>query len=220
MPNNITLADAARILCRGERVLIFTHHNPDGDCMGSAFALLLMLRQMGKTARVVCGDPIPKRLIFTLREQADCVYTEGMEADYDLLCAVDTASVGQLGSLGHLSEKIGVSMDHHGTGEVFCPAFVAPEASATGEILFDLYRMWTNEGRLLPDADIARLLYTAIVSDTGSFKFSSTTPKTHRIAAKLVEEINAGAYDELIEAIMQKPITEMQELYNTRDIEK
>ena len=192
MPNNITLADAARILCRGERVLIFTHHNPDGDCMGSAFALLLMLRQMGKTARVVCGDPIPKRLIFTLREQADCVYTEGMEADYDLLCAVDTASVGQLGSLGHLSEKIGVSMDHHGTGEVFCPAFVAPEASATGEILFDLYRLWQEDGTSRADADVARLLYTAIVSDTGSFKYSNTTKKTMLCAAELMGEIQSA----------------------------
>ena len=193
MPSNLTLADAAAVLCRGERVLIFIHHNPDGDAAGSAFALAQMLRQMGKAARVVCADPIPKRLRFTLREQEDWLYTEGMENEYDLLCAVDTASVGQLGTLGHLAEKMAVSIDHHGMGEAFCPAFVQPEASAAGEILFDLYRMWQEEGNLHADADIARLLYTAIVSDTGSFKYSNTTKKTLLAAAELVGEIQSAA---------------------------
>ena len=192
MPNNLTLSGAADLLASAERVLIFTHRNPDGDALGSSFALAQMLRRMGKSARVVCDDSAPKRLRFTLREQEDCIYTEGMESEYDLLCAVDTASVGQLGSLGRLAEKIGVSIDHHGMGEVFCPAFVDPEASAAGEILFDLYCLWQGEGKLSPDADIARLLYTAIVSDTGSFKYSNTTKKTLLAAAELMGEIQSS----------------------------
>ena len=192
MPNNLTLAEAAEVLCRARRVLILIHHNPDGDAAGSAFALSQMLRRMGKITRVVCADPMPKRLRFTLREQEDWIYTAGMESEYDLLCAVDTASVGQLGTLGHLAEKIGVSIDHHGTGEVFCPAFVDPVASAAGEILFDLYRLWQEGGKLTADADIARLLYTAIVSDTGSFKYSNTTKKTMLAAAELMGEIQSA----------------------------
>ena len=192
MPNNLTLSAVSDILCRARRVLIFIHHNPDGDAAGSAFALSQMLRRMGKITCVVCADPMPKRLRFTLREQEDWVYTAGMESEYDLLCAVDTASVGQLGTLGHLADKIGVSIDHHGTGEVFCPAFVDPAASAAGEILFDLYQMWREEGKLSPDADIARLLYTAIVSDTGSFKYSNTTKKTMLAAAELMGEIQSA----------------------------
>lgn len=193
MPNNLTLSGVADLLSRAGRVLIFTHRNPDGDALGSSFALAQMLRRMGKSARVVCDDSAPKRLRFTLREQEDCLYTEGMESEYDLLCAVDTASVGQLGSLGCLAEKIGVSIDHHGAGEIFCPAFVDPEASAAGEILFDLYCLWQKEGKLSPDADIARLLYTAIVSDTGSFKYSNTTKKTMLAAAELMGEIQSAA---------------------------
>lgn len=192
MQNNLTLSGVADLLSSAERVLIFTHRNPDGDALGSSFALAQMLRRMGKSARVVCDDSAPKRLRFTLREQEDCIYTEGMESEYDLLCAVDTASVGQLGTLGHLAKKIGVSIDHHGTGEVFCPAFVDPEASAAGEILFDLYCLWQEEGKLSPDADIARLLYTAIVSDTGSFKYSNTTKKTMLAAAELMGEIQSA----------------------------
>lgn len=192
MPNNLTLSAVSDILCRAQRVLICIHHNPDGDCAGSAFALAQMLRAMGKCARVICADPVPKRLRFTLREQEDWLYTEGMEAEYDLLCAVDTASVGQLGGLCHLADKIGVSIDHHGTGEIFCPAFVDPAASAAGEILFDLYRMWQETGRIQANADIARLLYTAIVSDTGSFKYSNTTKKTMLAAAELMGEIQSA----------------------------
>ena len=192
MPNNLTLSAVSDILCRAQRVLICIHHNPDGDAAGSAFALAQMLRAMDKYARVICADPIPKRLRFTLREQEEWLYTEGMETEYDLLCAVDTASVGQLGALGHLADKIGVSIDHHGTGEVFCPAYVDPAASAAGEILFDLYRMWCKAGQLQPDADIARLLYTAIVSDTGSFKYSNTTKKTMLAAAELMGEIQSA----------------------------
>jgi phosphoesterase RecJ-like protein len=105
---------------------------------------------------------------------------------------VDTASVGQLGELCHLADKIGVSIDHHGTGEIFCPAFVDPAASAAGEILFDLYRMWQETGRIQANADIARLLYTAIVSDTGSFKYSNTTKKTMLAAAELIGEIQSA----------------------------
>ena len=192
MPTNLTLAEISDALCRAERVLIVTHRSPDGDALGSSFALAQMLRWMGKAARVVCEDAVSKRLRFTLREQEDCFYTEGMETEYDLLCAVDTASVGQLGTLGHLAEKISVSIDHHGTGEVFCPAFVDPVASAAGEILFDLYRLWQEEGKLTADADIARLLYTAIVSDTGSFKYSNTTKKTMLAAAELMGEIQSA----------------------------
>ena len=106
MPTNLTLAEISDALCRAERVLIVTHRSPDGDALGSSFALAQMLRRMGKAARVVCEDAAPKRLRFTLRDQEDCLYNEGMENEYDLLCAVDTASVGQLGTLGHLAEKI------------------------------------------------------------------------------------------------------------------
>jgi len=188
----LSLRDAARILREAESVLILIHRKPDGDAAGSGFALAQILRRMGKTARVVCGEPVPERLRFLMRDQEDCTYTEGMEDSFALLCAVDTASPSQLGSLAHLIPKISLSLDHHGANTPFSPHFTKPDASAAGEVLFDLYRMLTEGGQLAEDADICRLLYSAIVSDTGGFQHSNTTPNTHLCAAALMEKINAA----------------------------
>ena len=185
----LTLADAAGILEATESALIFIHRSPDPDALGSGFALAQMLRLMGKTARVVCADPVPHRLQFLLREQEDCAYTEGMEADYALLCAVDTASPGQLGALEPMAEKITLSIDHHGANDPYCANCTIPTAAAAGEILFSLYRMWTESGRIAPSADVCRLLYAALVADTGSFKFSNSTKDTLLCAAELMGEI-------------------------------
>ena len=188
----ISLTEAADRLLDGKRVLIFIHQNPDGDAVGSGFALALMLRNMGKTARVVCADAIPRRLRFLMREQEDCLYTPGMEKEFDLLCAVDTASTAQLGTLSELAPAITLSLDHHASGEAFCDHCTSPAASAAGELLVDLYGIFTVAGRLTPSADICRLLYAAIVSDTGSFKFANTTRETLLKTADLVGAVAAA----------------------------
>ena len=188
----LTLCEAAERLLAAQRVLIFIHQSPDGDAVGSGFGLAVMLRAMGKTARVVCADEIPRRLRFLLREQEDCVFTDGMEAEYDLLCAVDTASTAQLGGLGYMAGKITLSLDHHGNNAPFCPHCTASAASAAGELLYDLYCHLTGSGLLSPIADVCRLLYAAIVSDTGSFKFANTTRDTLLKAADLLGAIAAA----------------------------
>ncbi len=189
----ISLAEAADRLLNGNRVLIFIHQNPDGDAVGSGFALALMLWHMGKTARVVCADEIPRRLRFLMREQEECRYTEGMEKEFDLLCAVDTASIAQLGALAPLASAITLSLDHHASGEAFCDHCTCPTASAAGELLVDLYGIFVKAGHLSPSADICRLLYAAIVSDTGSFKFANTTRETLLKTADLVGAIAEAA---------------------------
>ncbi len=188
----LSLGDAARVLLAADSALIFIHRNPDGDALGSSFALAQMLRQMGKPARVVCCDAIPRRLQFLLRGQEDCAFTEGMEQDYALLCSVDTASPAQLGGLSAMAEKITLAIDHHGANEPYCDNCTVPTAAAAGELICNLYRMWTEDGLLAHDADICRLLYAAIVSDTGSFKYSNSTRDTLLCAADLMGEINSA----------------------------
>lgn len=187
----LTLSDAARILRDANRVLLFIHQNPDGDAVGSGFALAQILRAAGKAVRLVCGDEIPRRLRFLMRGQEECVYTEGMEAEYDLLCSVDTAAPVQLGDLAHMAEKITLSIDHHGMNTPYCDNCTVPTASAAGELIYDLYKMFCEDGTIRPDGDICRLLYAAVVSDTGSFKFSNTTRGTLLRAADMVGEIAA-----------------------------
>lgn len=185
----LTLEEAAQQLLSANRILILIHRNPDGDAAGSAFALKRMLCAMGKPAHVVCADPLPKRLSFLLWEQEDCHYAADMEAAYDLLCSVDVASAAQLGTLAGLAPKIRLSLDHHGMNDPFCPHCTDPAASASSEILYRLYRQWVHDGLIKKNADTARALYTAIVSDTGSFKYSNTTRDTFLAAADLVDEI-------------------------------
>ena len=189
----VTLAEAAARLAQSGRVRVFIHRSPDGDAVGSAFALTRMLRQRGCEARVVCADPIPQRLEFLTDGQHDVRCTDADGAPDVLRAAVDVAAPGQLGALAPLADTITLSLDHHGIGTPWCAHYTDPTASAAGEILARLYRMLCDEGTLRPDAAVARALYAAIVSDTGGFTYANTTPETMRIGAALLSEIAAAS---------------------------
>ncbi len=194
----ISVEEICDILEDCPRMLILTHVNPDGDCIGSAFALKHMVEAVGGTARCVCPSELPRRLQFLMTGQDDMhLATDGMSLsealdEYDVICSVDVASPMQLGELSCLSEQVDFMIDHHGVGTRFAPYLLDETASATGEILYDVYATLAARQvfESLPDA--ARRIYAAMVSDTGSFKFSNTTPKTHLIAADLVNIINTA----------------------------
>ncbi len=201
-----TLDEAVAAIKSAENTLILTHVNPDGDCIGSAYALLAIIEAMGKRAMVACPSPFPKRLRFlthpTWEDEEDpdspvpSIFTpdeENPEAltQFDTIISVDVASPMQLGDNAFLIPKINLMIDHHGTGEPFAKNYIDPTASASGEIVYEIYRRLRNDGlSSVPEA--ARRAYAAIVSDTGSFKFSNTTKKTHLTAAELVDEINSA----------------------------
>lgn len=184
----LKLSDVASLICRGGRVLILTHVNPDGDCVGSAFALAGLINGCGGRARVACPSEMPKRLRFLCGDQMD--FGVGEIEDYHRIFAIDVASPMQLGDFAYLIPKIDVMIDHHGMGEAFAPNYIDPKAAAAGEIVFELYKMLCESGAMGRTPGVARRIYAAIVSDTGSFKQSNTTPKTHIIASALVDEIN------------------------------
>lgn len=191
--DDISILEICDILEKKRNVLIISHVNPDGDTIGSAFALKAIILALGNQARCVCAQEPAKRLRFLYIDQDDCVYNGNVE-NYDLVFSVDVASPGQLGELDCLLPYINFMIDHHGMGEPFAPKYVDEKASAAGEIVFSIYRELKNRGSIPTVPDAARRIYAAIVSDTGSFKFSNTTPYTHRVAAELVDEIN-GADD-------------------------
>ena len=197
-----TIADA---LPSFGRTLILTHVNPDPDCIGSALALMEMLRAAGGDAKIVCPTSVPAYTAFL---PSLCGLTAGDltpdPADgeaFDTVLAVDTASPAQLGELASLIPRVRFMSDHHGRGAPFAPFCIDPDASAAGEILFRLYRILREEGRIPELPDAARLLYCAVVGDTGGFQFSNTTPATHETAAFLLEELNRDA------AVTGKPDT-------------
>ncbi len=186
-----------------KKTLILTHQNPDGDCIGSAYALCEILRSLGGAAEVSCADPLPRRLRFLARpswesdDVAESFVTGLSEGDsrleeYGAVISVDTASPVQLGSNEFLIPQIELMIDHHGIGEPYAKNYIDSSASAAGEIVFDIYTELKKRGKIPPIPEAARKMYAAIVSDTGSFKFSNTTKKTHIAASELLAEINSA----------------------------
>lgn len=180
--NNVTPAEATGMLTSARRILILTHEHPDGDTLGCALALRAAFAEGGREAEIYCCDPVGENLRFLCGGAERLEPPEGYEPD--LICAVDTASPGMLGTaqdayLGRVKLRI----DHHGAGEDFAEYnYTEPDAAACGEIVFDMLK---SAGRL--NARAAGALYAAVASDTGCFKFRNTTARTHRIAAELIE---------------------------------
>lgn len=191
------IASVAKRICEADNTLILTHVNPDGDCIGSAFALRELIKAMGKSAKVINPSVLPKRLRFLCGDQLsdDCdtlALAEGELDSFDLILSIDVASPMQLGDNEYLIPKIALMIDHHGMGEPFAENYIDPVASAAGEIVYSLYKELKNMGKIEKCPEAARRMYAAIVSDTGSFKFSNTTPTTHIIASELLDEINTA----------------------------
>lgn len=177
----------------GKSLLIFFHKSPDGDAVGSAFALKLICSSLGIRAKCACCDEPAPYLRFLYSGQTGTKYKDGEENDFDVLCSVDTASPVQLGTLSRLSERIDFMIDHHGLGTPYAPVYLEPDYSACGELIYKVYCCLAARGKLQRSAEIARRLFAAISADTGSFKYSNTTPDTLRTAAELMREIDDAA---------------------------
>ena len=190
----LTLRGVAQRLCDIKSLLVVCHTAPDGDAVGSSAALALMAEAMGISVKCLCPDKIAERLAFIMPERFLTEYERGMEDDFDALFSVDTASPSQLGELSHLASeaKVSLMIDHHGVGEIYADYFIDSTASAAGEIIFELYSLLREDGRLGTLPEVSRAVYAAVVSDTGSFKYSNVSAKTHLIAASLVGEINSA----------------------------
>jgi phosphoesterase RecJ-like protein len=171
-------------LFRGkDRFLIACHENPEGDAIGSELALALALRKMGKTATVLNSDPVPGNLAFL--PGADTVILDADGSPYEVAVVVDCGSIDRTGRVRDELRKcpIVVDIDHHSTHDAqgdYC--LVDPEAAASGILV---HRILTALG-LAIDRDIAVNIYVAILTDTGSFRYSNSTPEAYSVAGDLV----------------------------------
>jgi len=180
--SNISLERAAQMIFSARNLLIFTHEHPDGDTLGSAFALKHALSERQISAYVVCCDPVPQYLQFVTDGCESLDLPEGGE--WDLICAVDLADPDMLGRFkDRFADRIDLKIDHHRTSVPYAKFnYVDPEAAACGEIIFDLL---AANGDI--SAPVADALFTAISSDTGCFRYSNTTSATHEKAAALID---------------------------------
>lgn len=189
---SITRRECVEMLCEHNNVLILFHVNPDGDAIGSAFALKTLLEDAGKRAWCVCADEIPERLVFASEGIQDSVLCENIPSDFvpDMIVSVDTASPAQLGNLYDVyKDKISLMIDHHGKGTVYADNYILPEASSCGEVLYGIALDFAEKNSLEALSDkVNYLIYTAISSDTGCFRYNNVEPSTFRIAAELLEK--------------------------------
>lgn len=179
----IDLKSVAGLLREKDNILILTHRNPDGDTLGSGFALLRTLKNMGKRARLQNNDPIPKKYEYLY----EGIESEDFEADF--VVSVDVAERRLLGD--DLNEKYGdrvdLAVDHHESSRLFAKeTYCESDSASCCELIYLLIEAMGSP----VTKEIADCIYTGMSTDTGCFKYSNVTPRTHEIAAKLIE---AGA---------------------------
>jgi phosphoesterase RecJ-like protein len=187
-PETNDLATVVEALRSHDRFLVTTHENPDGDALGSLLAAKLGLGQLGKDAvMALYGDaPLPGEYAFMELGELRRDWPE--DAETRVLLALDCANETRIADPSILERApLVIDVDHHHDNSRFGDVnLIVPRASSTGEVLRDVFRELGV--RLTPE--IAEALYIALVTDTGRFQYTNTTPKALRLAAELVE---AGA---------------------------
>lgn len=191
------LAALLRRLLEARAVVLTTHVNADGDGAGSEAAVAAWLATRGTTVHIVNPTPFPPEFRFLLgggevaAELGQAGTREVLEGA-DLLLVLDTAEPRRVGKLDRWLARLEVAvLDHHppSAGGITGVGLVDPSAAATGELVYDLLRLAEEEGVVdgpWPQP-LVEALYTAIVTDTGSFRFANTTPRVHRIVADLLQ---------------------------------
>lgn len=174
----IDVKECACLLKEHDNILILTHAHPDGDTLGSGFALMRALLKMGKKARVINDDDIPAKYGYLYSDLKPLSFKE------DYIVAVDVATENLLGNLQHTySGKIDLCIDHHLTNTEYARNLLLKDVPASCEIIYDIVK----ELGVDIDKKTADCLYTGISTDTGCFRYASTTAHSYRVAAELID---------------------------------
>lgn len=166
-----------------QNIIVTAHISEDADAIGSTYAFAKALRNMGKNATVLLSDEPEEKLKFLKSEYV--IFKKDMKFDADLVVFLDSADEGRLGDRKILKDKFpNVAIDHHYTNTMYADlSYVDGDASSTGELVY----LFLKKMGAKITKPIAECLYAAISGDTGSFKYSCTSPRTMRIAAELME---------------------------------
>ncbi len=187
---HLTLSEAAaRIRARVNTLVIF-HRHPDGDAVGAGFALKILLEDMGCPTLCSCDDELPERLEFLAGNKQNSIKAENIPADFipAQIITVDTASPAQVGEqYSRWEGHIDLMIDHHAKGEMYADGYIDGSASSAGELIYRLSRELLRSGRIAAiPTEVDRLLYAAISSDTGCFRYSNASSSAHKAAAELL----------------------------------
>lgn len=168
-------------IMEAQSIAILAHKNEDADAIGSMFAFLEVLKTMGKNADCFLSQVPERRLEFLCGD-----YMLSSDKNYELCIVLDSADIGRISDRVDIfnNASFTIVIDHHKTNTGYANInIIKPEASATGEILFDVF----SECGFSLNKKSAMCLYAAICSDSGGFRYQNTTPDTMRRAASLME---------------------------------
>lgn len=181
------------LISKSNSILLSTHINADGDGIGSEIAFYYYLKDIGKDCRVINSTKTPDNLALIDPESIVEIYSENLDKwlnSVDLTIIFDIGDYRRTGQIGKIvyNQSIVVSLDHHPAkkGHPFNLNIVDELASSTGYMVWKYFEYIGNTKTALP-IKISNALYAASVTDTGSFKYQSTTPDTHIMAAHLLE---------------------------------
>jgi phosphoesterase RecJ-like protein len=175
------MKEVLRSIEERERFVLTSHARPDGDAIGSALAFCQVLKLMGKHADVVMRDGVP-RIYQPLPFAGAVVQAESVNGNYEAAIVLECDSI-QRTRLAGLENHFLISIDHHLSGKPFGDVnWIDPTAVATAEMIYRLAR----EAGVKVSPEIATCLYTALLTDTGSFMFEGTNDRTFALARELV----------------------------------
>src|SRR3989338_2427591 len=192
----IALCHALR---KKDNFLLASHMNPEGDAIGSILALESLLRRLGKKTMIACEDAFPERLACLPSKRWNRAKDVPPGRKFDALVVADCPTLERVGAVQTLltPQTEIFNIDHHISNTRFGHYnYIQPTASAAGEVVYDIFKYF----KMKFNREEATALYISITTDTGSFKYSNTTVKSHKIASELIqtgidiEKINDALY--------------------------
>lgn len=177
----ISMSETGSFLENCDNAYILVHQSPDGDCIGSGFALHSVLKSMGKRSAVICCDPFLKKFDYITAVE------NNSDFEPDTVIAVDVADTKLLGKYQEIyGDKVQLCIDHHVSNTGYAErTLLDSKASATCEVLYKLFTC--TMGIEISDYT-ALCLYTGIATDTGCFKYENTSAETHEIAGEIMRQ--------------------------------
>ncbi len=175
------LSQVVELIESKRRFAITSHIRPDGDALGSSIGLYWLLRALGKEPEVIMRDPVPHSYQ-KLPGVDDVRVTPAIDRSYDAVFVIECSDITRPG-LVDLDKQLVVNIDHHSTTALFGNInWIDSTASAVGEMIYNLCKAIG----VRPTREIAECVYTALITDTGSFHYSNTSERTFKVASELV----------------------------------
>ncbi|MGL5972817.1 MAG: DHH family phosphoesterase [Oscillospiraceae bacterium] len=180
----MTVKEASDFFIKNDNYDIICHISPDGDTTGSGYGLYYALKKIGKKVRVVCGDKIPKKFSYMLKNYVE----EEFEVKFTI--SVDVADIKLIGNIKDNYESITLNIDHHVSHKEFADnVYLNTKASSNCENVLDIIL----EMGIELDKNISNCIYTGLITDTGCFRYENVNPNSHKKAALLIE--SGAEYD-------------------------